>query len=585
MDDHITLATRLPVRVRIARTAGSLACLLAAASWGCSCEGTRAPGPPSGLVVDPSRSAASSGARGSGAPDSPPAAQGSVPLLLTADGGSTPPEGAVVSLGVPFPPGMLRDVRLLRVRDARGADVPTRAEPLAMWPCDGSIRSALVAFRAALPAREHALYSLSYGVAPAAGTGTGAGTGTETGAGTGAETGKGAEKGTGELLEPNPDGPVAATLPPSWYAASEVIGPQVPAVQDARFPEFETTIERGLDRMSPPYESYGVACDGKHRTYYDGPHALYQRFVRHGDAARYRRARAEAAWYRAHELRRGPDRALAVHVCLGESWTPDAPMPWNVIRRMLGQGMLDDYLLTGDPAAREAVVGMGELIRRSLPAMRTRKEDILLVSERNMAWAMMALSSYYAVEQRPEVREALRDLVDRTIAWQARGSSGAFEHDLNRVDPEECERGARGGSPFMTALLVDALMDYHTLTGDERVRDVVARAAGWLEQRALTSDRKAFRYLWGCDTDPYDDSAVADLNLMIVPVFGAAFALTGDARWIRLGDELADAGVREMRVSDPKHWNQAMRAFGKYLGYRARLEAPPVKISGRAGDK
>ncbi|MCC6558889.1 MAG: hypothetical protein IT372_38665, partial [Polyangiaceae bacterium] len=104
MDDHITLATRLPVRVRIARTAGSLACLLAAASWGCSCEGTRAPGPPSGLVVDPSRSAASSGVRGSGAPDSPPAAQGSVPLLLTADAGSTPPEGAVVSLGVPFPP-------------------------------------------------------------------------------------------------------------------------------------------------------------------------------------------------------------------------------------------------------------------------------------------------------------------------------------------------------------------------------------------------------------------------------------------------------------------------------------------------
>jgi hypothetical protein len=168
-------------------------------------------------------------------------------------------------------------------------------------------------------------------------------------------------------------------------------------------------------------------------------------------------------------------------------------------------------------------------------------------------------------------------------AWQAQSSSGAFEHDLNRVGPDECERGPRGGSPFMTALLVDALMDVHALTRDDRIRPVVARAAGWLEQRALTSDRRAFRYLWGCDTDPYDDSEVSDLNLLIVPVFGAAFALTGDARWIRVGDELADVGVRDMQVSDPKHWNQAMRGFGKYLGYRARLAAPPppAEVSGR----
>jgi hypothetical protein len=377
----------------------------------------------------------------------------------------------------------------------------------------------------------------------------------------------------GAALGPNPDGPIAATLPASWYAASEVSGPQVPVVDDSRFPVFESAIERGLEKMSPPYESYGVACDGKHRTYYDGPHALYQRFLRNGDAARFRRARAEAAWYREHELRYSADRKIAVHVCQADGWAPGTPFGWNVLRRMLGQGMLDDYLLTGDPAAREAVGGMGEALRRNLPALKTPKEDILLVSERNMAWAMMTLTSYYAVNPRPEVLSALRDLVDRTVAWQARGHYGAFEHDVNRVDPEECERGPRGASPFMTALLVDALMDYHALTGDGRVRDVVARAAAWLEERALTSDRRAFRYLWGCETDPYDDSGIADLNLLIVPVFGAAYALTGDARWLRIGDSLADIGVEEMRLSDPKHWNQMMRSFGRYLGYRARASA------------
>jgi hypothetical protein len=199
-----------------------------------------------------------------------------------------------------------------------------------------------------------------------------------------------------------------------------------------------------------------------------------------------------------------------------------------------------------------------------------------------MAWVIMALSSYYAVDPRPEVLSALRGLVNRTIAWQQRGSSGAFEHDLHRADPAECERGSRGGSPFMTALLIDALMDYHALTGDARVRDVVERAAGWLEKSAITSDRRAFRYLWGCETDPYDDSGTADLNLLIVPVFGAAYALTREPRWLAVGDALADEGVREMNVGHPKQWNQAMRAFGRYLGYRAKAFELPLGEKPRA---
>jgi hypothetical protein len=131
----------------------------------------------------------------------------------------------------------------------------------------------------------------------------------------------------------------------------------------------------------------------------------------------------------------------------------------------------------------------------------------------------------------------------------------------------------------MTALLVDALMDYHALTGDGRIAGVVARAARWLSEHAMTSDRRAFRYLWGCETDPYDDSGTADLNLMIVPVFGAAYALTGDARWLQVGDAVADVGVAEMRVGSPKHWCQAMRGFGRYLGYRAmQLKGPATAL-------
>ncbi|XYI00726.1 hypothetical protein ACMHYB_13595 [Sorangium sp. So ce1128] len=519
-----------------------------------------------------------------------PPAGGSVPLLLVADAGGSAPAPAVapakrppgarpppeiaVSAAVPFAPGALRDVRLLRLRDGRGAAVPLRAKPLAVWPQGRSIRSALIAFRAALSPGERAIYTLDHGAPPPGSPPQRAGAPVAPAAPVAPSAPAAPVAALDEALLPNPDGPIAAVLPPSWYAASEVCGPQLPAMDDRRFPGFESGIERGLDRMTPAYDSYGVSCSGAHRTYYDGPHALYQRFLRNGDAARYRRARAEAVWYRQHELRFSPDRRLAVHVCETEGWTPAKPLSWQVLRRMLGQGMLDDYLLTGDPAAKEAVLATGEALRQNLAALTGGKEDVLRVTERNMAWAMMTLSSYYALDPRPELLAPLRGLADRTVAWQQQGASGAFEHDLHRADPAECERGPRGGSPFMTALLVDALMDYRALTGDPRVREVVARAAGWLEERALTSDRRAFRYLWGCETDAYDDSGTADLNLLIVPVFGAAYALTRDPRWLAVGDALADVGVKEMRVKQPKQWNQAMRAFGRYLGYRAALAGP-----------
>ncbi|WP_437512111.1 hypothetical protein [Sorangium sp. So ce1099] len=575
------------------------ALLLAAPLLWTSCGRQPARGP-AARRVEPSVRAVLE-ARAAAARPAPPA-EGSVPLLLVADAapsapakrppGATLPAQADVSAGVPFAPGALRDVRLLRLRDGRGAPIPLRATPLAVWPLDGSIRSALIAFRAALAPGERAIYTLEYGAPP--GPAKSAPPGDDPGGaprprapagspGQRADAPVAPAAALDEALLPHPDGPIAAVLPPSWYAASEVCGPQLPAMDDRRFPGFESGIERGLERMTPAYDSYGVSCSGPHRTYYDGPHALYQRFLRNGDAARYRRARAEAVWYRRHELRFSPDRRLAVHVCETEGWTPAKPLSWQVLRRTLGQGMLDDYLLTGDPAAKEAVLATGEALRQNLAALTGGKEDVLRVTERNMAWAMLTLSSYYALDPRPELLAALRGIADRAVAWQQQGASGAFEHDLHRADPSECERGPRGGSPFMTALLVDALMDYRALTGDPRVREVVARAAGWLEERALTSDRRAFRYLWGCETDAYDDSGTADLNLLIVPVFGAAYALTRDPRWIAVGDALADVGVKEMRVKQPKQWNQAMRAFGRYLGYRAALAGPAMAAQLSAG--
>jgi hypothetical protein len=258
-------------------------------------------------------------------------------------------------------------------------------------------------------------------------------------------------------------------------------------------------------------------------------------------------------------------------VCQGQGWTPSDGLKYAVIRAMLAQGMLDDYLLTGDPAARAAVLGMGEAYLRSLPALTSGPRPPIEESERNLGWVIMGLSAYHALDPNPAVLQALRGLIDRTLAWQARGSSGSFEHDLARIDPDECSSGPRGASPFMTGLLIDGVMDYWFLTHDQRIPDLVRRTADWLMKDAVDGGGRAFQYLWHCDTRSYD--GFAELNMLIVPVLGAAYHLTGDSKYIEAGDRFADEGVDGMSVDGPKQWSQSARSFANYLGFRA---APPI---------
>ena len=466
--------------------------------------------------------------------------------MLVADKAAA--SNAVVSLGVPFAPGAISDDTRIAVLDTAGREVAARVTTLARWPKDNSIRSVLVAFRATLSQGTSAGYRVAYGASRTATS--------------------------SEALAANPDGPVAATLPAAWYSASRVSGLLVPVAANTRFPAFDTTLESTL--WSNDYTAFGVSCasTSNHRTYYDGPHAMYQLFLRTGDARHYRRARAEAVWYRANELVWYEGRAMAVQICQAAGWTPSVAIDWSVLRRMLSQGMLDDHLITGDPVAREAVLGMGEAYRRNLPALTAGSAPSIEITERNMAWPMMGLASYLALDNRTLVRDALVSVVDRAVAWQARGSSGAFEHDIVRPDPTECGNGPRGASPFMSSLMVDGLMDYHQLTADSRVPEVLRKLSTWYETQAITTDKQAFRYLWNCLDNAYDDSSTADLNLLIGHVFGATYALTSDTHWLTLGDAMADSGVEAIYTKRPKQWNQASRSFGKYLGYRSLGRAP-----------
>ena len=487
-------------------------------------------------------------------PGSPPALpvdtpkSGAIEVALLADGPAA--NDAVVSFGLPFPQGVFGNEKDLTLANAKGEPVPIRTSVLARWPGDGSIRSVLVAFKTTLGAGASEKWRIDYGMPTKS-----------------PDAGK---------LDPNPDGPVVVTLPATHYAKSLVSGVILPVAANKRFAEYDTTLERGNGRFAP--ESFGIDCSSTSgRTYYDSPHGRYQRFLRSAEPSHYRAARREVGWFLQNEISFLAERTLAVQKCESPQWTPSVPMDWATLRTMLSQGMLDDYLVTGDPSTKEAVLSMGEAYRVNLPALSGAggDENVLEITERNLGWTLIGIASYFALDQRNEVRDAARSLVTRAVAWQARGESGALEHDIERPDPDECGRGGEGASPFMTSILVDGIMDWWLLTADNAtVEPFMKRLAVWYETKAITSDKKAFRYLWNCSDNDYDDSDVADLNILIGHVFGATYVLTKDKHWLDFGDTMAVSGIDAMFTGSPKHWNQAARSFGKYLGYRALGTTP-----------
>ncbi|ACY16619.1 hypothetical protein [Haliangium ochraceum] len=518
----------------------------AGALLGCACRDSKpvviAAGP-AGERTTSSPASEGSAAHASGASSAANApVQASVALTLMTEYAV---EDQAVSLGVPFAPGELRDIERVSVRAPGGREVAAHVQELARWPQDDSLRSVLVVFPATLSAGRSDGWTVHYGTP---------------------------NRGRAEALAPAPDGPVVAVLPPRWYARSRVLGLQQAAVDNREFPRWESTMERALLTMDPRWESYGLSCRGTsgERTYYDAPHTLYLRFIRHGGHERYRRARAEAVWYRDNELTWFADGQVAQYACASD-WNPERPMSWRSLRNMLAQGMLADYLITGDPEAARALRGLGEAYLRNLPALSSGERPALVATERNLGWVLMGLASYYAIDPRPELASALDQLVERARRWQAAGTSGAFEHDLHIVDPDECDEGPRGGSPFMTSLLVDGLMDTWMLTGDKRIPGIVTRVAVWLRDRARLPSGAGFRYLWGCADREYGEDQWAELNLLIAHIFGASYHLTGDSAWLRFGDEMARQGMERLYAGRPKQWSQVTRGFSKYLGYRAAV--------------
>ena len=420
----------------------------------------------------------------------------------------------------------MKDVRQFKFVDESGKDIPIAVKVLARWPLDNSIRSVLVQFK--YPIENIYKYATM-------------------------EWGQPRTTGDLPIVEPSwelPQGYII--LPAEWLCQSEVIGEQVPLGQ-----KLLPAYDQKLEAVYPKMRDKGWTGNINDDHFYDTPHVFYQVYVRSGETADFVAARKELLNYRdTRVVLEGKDRGRARRT----------PKPYYVYM----QAMADDYLLTGDPRSLEVAGYMDEYLMRFDPgkAFYPKGADYFW-TERNAGFELLGLVTYYGLtgdkKTLARVKQHVDNLYKTQMEWPSRGG---YIHNLYAHDPEEgANPGEFGGSPFMTGLLLEGMIKYHRLTGDDEAADSIFRAVDWLKNEGIASNGKAVKYT---TAEKYLDSDGApDLNLSVVHAFGYAYKIGGcqDKDDLKTGLALLKKGVSSAYMGNRKHFNQDFRSSGHFLGY------------------
>ncbi len=432
----------------------------------------------------------------------------------------------LVSNGIPFAPGQLFYEKNFAIFDKDGKEMPIAVTVLAKWRYDNSIRSLLVQFSLEI---EHK-YKLVY-----------------------MQWGKPRTTQDLEITEVDwvlPEG--FMVLPAEWLCLSQVTGEQVPVGRHS-FPKYDENVEKHY----PKRRDFSWTGKTWKDSYYDTPHVFYQLYVRTGDDEYFKSARREALHYRDDQVfLSGPEKGRA----------KDS----KKYRYIYIQGMVDDYLLTGDPKSLIAAGYMAEYLKNHFEPSKAffKRNDTRFWTERLAAFPFLGAISYYKLTGEEGyllyAQRIMQNLYKTQNEWPGRGG---FIHNLYSHDPEEgARRDEYGGSPYMTGVLLEAIIKYHKLTNSNIAKDSIFKALDWLIKEALTPDGRSFIYL---TCDKRRNERHPDLNLLIAHAFGYGYKISEYKRrdYLQVGEMIFEEGINNAYLGTRKHFNQNYRSSGHFLAY------------------
>jgi hypothetical protein len=450
----------------------------------------------------------------------------------------------LVSNAVPFKPGVLTDVRKVRVLDGE-AEVPVAAKVLAVWPQDNSIRSLLLQF--VVPEAPKA-YVLEIGV----------------------------ERATVDaaLLDVSWDLPQRIfVLPAAYLSESLVFWEQQPLGQTG-FPAWDQKQSSDYSALA----TVGTAACANADQYYDAITTIYQLYARTGELRYLVDGRRWALHHRRDQIQlSGP---LAGRARCAETGTTRYTYP---------QGLIGDYFMFGDEENKRVSGLVVNNFYRTLPDstfyIAPGKRGFW--TEREAAFALIGMLAHYQAT----ADRALLDEIKRKIAllhgMQVANERRAWTHNLYDHDPSEgCPATAWGSSPWMSGLLLEAIIEYHKLTADPLAQESILMAVDDLRGRYIATSQHAgrsFVYL-GCDQHTDGNP---DLDNLVSHAYGYAYRLTGNVEYLQLGTMLFRTAVEAGWSRAHKHYNQHFRSSGRFVAYVAgapkveTTEPPPDEVAAR----
>jgi rhamnogalacturonyl hydrolase YesR len=343
---------------------------------------------------------------------------------------------------------------------------------------------------------------------------------------------------------------VFVKLEPKWYCYSKVWGDLLPSEENNEFSKYEDRLLSSFHVNVKSQRKSGKA----ELSYYDLAHTLFQAFLRSGKKEYFISAHDEAKRFIKEEIiHDGHYKGQHIN---GKG----IPLPWRGLRLLYIEGLIDDYILTGDKESFETAKDMAEAYLKGI-----RRSD-MYVNERNPGWPIVELLSIYELTGDKRYFDKVKEIVDIVLDWQDKKRGGWI-----RVyeDKEECPHGHKGGSPFMTTILMEGLIKYHKITGDEKVKESIIKGNDWLINEAYLPDQKTFVYIQ-C---PERQGNVYSLNPMFMEMLGYAYHLTKDEKYLNVAKGvLSDTLLTGNFANHLKEFTQCFRSSGRGLYYLVKKE-------------
>lgn len=366
-----------------------------------------------------------------------------------------------VSVGIPFPPSMLRDAHDVRILDASGNEVPSHVEATLLWYAhDRSIRAVRVQFQAQLNKGE-GTYFFAIGKPR-----------------TRDLPGWPYAK---ELVTDAQGVRVAAalgTLTPEWLCASLIAGPQTPATKGEAYAGY----------VSAQFEwARKLPMDDHTAWLFDRPSTLFKAYVRTGRFDYLQAADQSYHFYMKYIKRDG----LPFSPFCGGGWTLGKE-PCDV-KYVYIEPILLALALTGDDSEHDAelvdkmatlwqhngwsgepgpYIGPGERFTERLAGLG-------LLAQIN-AYELTGTTRYlsHARERVGWLYEHQRNNPDKL------GDDGSWRNswNLHEDDAWHPEHDVRGSSPWMSENIIDGLWHTWLVTGDPRIPEMITAFGRYMER-------------------------------------------------------------------------------------------------------